>query len=177
MFACTSAKGTSKGDGIPAPSARATAAKRRPGLGFGAARVRHRSIRAERSPKTDMASATSASFSEVGCLTSHADRSVQTARRVTWPKTMQRTSPAVGFMPPSRSWCNSSAMRLASWSGVRQRPWRAVAPVERQTKTVSTIDDPVPWMWIEPPISAGQGSAAEQVRPASRIATATAWYA
>ena len=38
-----------------------------------------------------------------------------------------------------------------------QSPWRAVEPVERQTKTVSTIEEPVPRMWIEPPISAGQG--------------------
>jgi hypothetical protein len=48
---------------------------------------------------------------------------------------------------------------------------RRTEPVDRQTKTVSMTDEPVPLMWIDPPISAGHGIAAEQASPASRIAT------
>ena len=57
-------------------------------------------------------------------------------------------------------------------SGVPTIQRRGTSPVWRQTKTVSITDDPVPLIWIEAPISAGHGSEAEQVRPASRIATA-----
>jgi hypothetical protein len=34
------------------------------------------------------------------------------------------------------------------------------------------IEEPVPLIWIEAPISAGQGMVAEQVRPESSMATA-----
>ena len=40
-------------------------------------------------------------------------------------------------------------MKIATRAGV--------CPVSRQTKTVSTMEDAVPWMWIDPPISAGTG--------------------
>lgn len=40
------------------------------------------------------------------------------------------------------------------------------------TNTLSTIDEPVPLMWIEAAISAGHGSEALQVSPASTMETA-----
>ena len=87
---------------------------------------------------------------------------------------MQRVSPTVGTRPARVSWTRSAATTAASPAGVSKSHCRRVLPVVRQTRMVSMMDEPVPWMWIEPLISAGQGSEAEQTSPASRIATPTA---
>jgi len=86
-------------------------------------------------------------------------------------------SPVVGFIPAARKLSRSSDIILTSPATSANSQDRGVIPLSRQTKTVSTMDDPVPWMWMEPPISAGHGSEAEQVNPASRIAMPTAMYA
>ena len=87
---------------------------------------------------------------------------------------MHRRSPYVGVLPALSSLSKSSVTMAASCSGVSNSQRAGVAPDARHTKTVSMMDDAVPWIWIEPPISAGHGSDAEQTRPASRIATPTA---
>lgn len=46
---------------------------------------------------------------------------------------------------------------------------RGTVPVFRQTRTVSMIEDPVPLMWIEAPISAGHGNEAEHVLVAKQV--------
>ncbi len=85
---------------------------------------------------------------------------------------MQRISPRVGVTLPVRRQSISPDTRLAIPLGSLTIHRRGTFPVERQTKMVSTIEEPVPLIWIEAPISAGHGNDAEHVNPASRIETA-----
>src|SRR5207245_4848919 len=99
-------------------------------------------------------------------------RRCQTASRIKWPKTIHLISPWVGSQLAARSCFISSTTNRARARGLSVNHRLGKRPVERQTKTVSTMEEPVPLIWIEAPISAGHGIVAEQVRPASRIATA-----
>ena len=54
-----------------------------------------------------------------------------------------------------------------------RQPFPGTVPVERQTKTVSMMDDPVPLIWMEAPIPPGRAARPSRSDPASRMATAT----
>ena len=131
----------------------------------------------ETPPRDWTALATRRIFSSTECSERHSLRRLQTARRMRWPYAMHRASPRLGFRPPSRSWATSSITKRAISSAVETRLRRETCPVERHTNTVSTTEDVVPLIWMEAPISAGQGREAEQTRPASRRAMARGKYA
>ena len=91
--------------------------------------------------------------------------------RVKWPNTMQRISPPVALHAGETELADIIARYATELADRAEKCPGFTSPFVRHTNTVSIIDEPVPWIWIDPPISAGQGKLAEQVRPASRMAT------
>ena len=74
----------------------------------------------------------------------------------------------VGLRLPARSCFRSDLTISAISDAVAPIVLRETVPWDRQTNTVSTMDEPVPFMWMEAPISAGQGIDAEHFRPRHR---------
>lgn len=85
-------------------------------------------------------------------------------------------SPVVGRSPAAVRAPRSAATAFSTSAALFGAFAAPVTLGSRQTNTVSRMDERVPRMWMEPLISAGQGIAAVQVSPASRIATPMAAY-
>ena len=62
--------------------------------------------------------------------------------------------------------------KAATESGSSANRCRCVTPLDLHTKTVSIMEESVPLICIDAPISPGHGSDAEQMSPASRMAAA-----